>query len=116
MMPAPKLLMAFIFFSDNGGLNWMAPLCRMASGTVTSTCGEQLTQHLKPPALLRAHTNQHLNIPLCSTSGCKTANIPLYVPRVGWYVSSHRLFITQERLAEQKWQSHRSAHKNVLDG
>lgn len=83
----------------------MAPLCRMASGTVTSTCGEQLTQHLKPPT--------H---PLRSTSGCKTANIPLYVLRMGWYVSSHRLFITQECLAEQKWQSHRSVHKNLLDG
>lgn len=77
MMPAPKLLMAFIFFSDNGGLNWMAPLCRMASGTVTSTCGEQLTQHLKPPTLLSAHISQHLNIALCSPSGCETANIPL---------------------------------------
>lgn len=60
MTPAPKLLMALIFFSDSGGLNWMAFFWRRASGTVTNTWKKQLQSQqyqnlntaLKPHSIL----------------------------------------------------------------
>lgn len=78
MMPAPKLLIAFIFLSDSGGLKWMAPFCSKARGTVTSTWGEneQFTHKSKTTQWVHDQENLSAQRTFLSIANHETVNVP----------------------------------------